>query len=443
MPGCSETTCRASNLNNTMAPPNLGGPRAGPSWCALVAAMACTAALAQTDEFDALSLADAPAPPPPPARDWQGFIDVSADHARNPAGERSVRRRLSLDLQLDKPLAPGWRAVMANRLDLHWPRQSGEAHHINTLKEGYVSWQPDPALALDFGRINARMGVATGYSPTDYFRTGSLRSQVSADPNDLKKNRQGSIMLRGQTLWAGGALGAVLSPRLAAPSSEASFALDEGATNASRRWLLSWSQRINDRLNPQWLLFGEDQRAPQIGFNLTALMSDAAVAFVEWSGGRGPTQLAQARGRAEERRWYQRVSAGATYTSAHKLTLTLEYSRNGAAPGAQEWRALQNGPALDYARYRRWVYTAQELTTRGLVALYASWPDALVRHLDFSAMARINIDDGSRLHWFEARYHWNPFDLALQWQGASGGARSDLDAPAQSRIWQVSLRHYF
>ncbi len=118
-------------------------------------------------------------------------------------------------IELDKSLAPGWRGVLANRLDLDWPAQRGTAHRINTLKEAYVGWQPTDAQALDLGRINARFGVATGYNPTDYFRTNSLRSLVSVDPNSLKKNRQGAFMLRGPTLWADGALTAVLSPRLA------------------------------------------------------------------------------------------------------------------------------------------------------------------------------------------------------------------------------------
>ena len=148
-----------------------------------------------------------------------------------------------------------------------------------------MGWQPTDAQALDLGRINARFGVATGYNPTDYFRTNSLRSLVSVDPNSLKKNRQGAFMLRGQTLWADGALTAVLSPRLARQPDSTPFALNEGATNASNRWLLAWSQRLSERLNPQWLLYGEERKPPQIGFNLAALASNATV--VSWNGPEG------------------------------------------------------------------------------------------------------------------------------------------------------------
>lgn len=407
---------------------------------ALAAALACTVAAAQSNDLDALLLADTPPPPSVAASDWHWFAEMAAGQVHTLAGTHS-NQRLSLDLQLDKSLAPGWRGVLANRLDLDWPAQRGTEHRINTLKEAYVGWQPTDAQALDLGRINARFGVATGYNPTDYFRTNSLRSLVSVDPNSLKKNRQGAFMLRGQTLWADGALTAVLSPRLARQPDSTPFALNEGATNASNRWLLAWSQRLSERLNPQWLLYGEERKPPQIGFNLAALASNATVVFMEWSGGRGHSQMSQAMGLTEDQRFLQRLSTGITYTTAQKLSFTLEYSSNSAAPDASQWSALQGGSPSAYALYRNWTQSAQELTTRTQYALYANWPDALVPHLDLSAMVRVNGADHSRLHWLEARYHWSQTDLALQWQSSRGTPRSDFGAAP--RAWQINVRRYF
>ena len=65
---------------------------------------------------------------------------------------------------------------------------------------------PTPAAERDLGRINARYGVGYGDTPTDYFRIGANHSIISSDPASLKKNRQGSVMQRGQTLWQSGAL---------------------------------------------------------------------------------------------------------------------------------------------------------------------------------------------------------------------------------------------
>lgn len=412
-------------------------------WRCLVtwaSAMVCTVAAAQSSELDALLLADAPQPPSAVASDWHWFAEIAAGQVRNPMGTHN-NQRLSLDLQLDKSLARGWRGVVASRLDVDWPPQRGTEHRIHTLKEAYVSWQPSDSQALDLGRINARFGVATGYSPTDYFRTHSLRSVVSVDPNSLKKNRQGAFMLRGQTLWADGALTALVSPRLSRLPDSAPFALNEGATNASTRWLLAWSQRLGERYNPQLLLYGEEGSPAQIGFNLATLANDASVVFVEWSGGRGRSQMSQALDLAEDRHFRQRLSTGITYTNPHKLSLTLEYSSNNAALGAAQWRALQSGSPSSYALYRSWTQSAQELTTRTQYALYANWPDALIAHLDLNAMVRVNGADHSRLHWLEARYHWSRTDLALQWQNSSGTARSDFGAAPKA--WQVSLRRYF
>ncbi|MGP1683094.1 MAG: hypothetical protein ACTS8S_12275, partial [Giesbergeria sp.] len=351
------------------------------------------------------------------------------------------QQRVSLDLQLDHTLAPGWRAVLANRLDVSWPAQVGQEHTINTLKEAWVGWQASDTQAFDFGRINARFGVATGYSPTDYFRSGSIRSLVSVDPGSLKKNRQGAFMLRSQTVWDQGALTALLSPRLARGPSSAPFALNEGATNASNRWLLAWSQRLNDQLNPQWLLYGEERQAPQIGFNLATLVNDSTVAFAEWSGGRSRSQLAQALGTPEDRSFHQRLSAGATWTAANKLSLTLEFSRNSAALSAPAWAALQASSPIGYALYRNWTVTAQEMATRNLYAVYAHWPDALVPRLELNGMVRVNGADHSQLHWLELRYHWSQTDMALQWQGSKGSARSEFGAVPN--VWEFSVRRYF
>jgi hypothetical protein len=117
--------------------------------------------------------------------------------------------------------APGYR--LADRFDT--------AQEIGTLKEAYVSWQPHSSLLLDAGRINGRQGVAFGYNPTDFFRSDAIRSVVSIDPNSLRDNRLGTVMLRGQQLWDSGALSVVYAPRLT-----------DHATR--RRWTRIWAHQF-------------------------------------------------------------------------------------------------------------------------------------------------------------------------------------------------------
>ena len=144
-------------------------------------------------------------------------------------------QRLSFDFQLDKKLGQNWSVVLSDQLDLRWQHLFEEKTTTNTLKEAYLSWQPQPEWAFDLGRINVRNGVAFGYNPTDYFRSGANRSIVAIDPTSLKKNRQGSVLLRGQTLWNGGSLTALMSPRMDDTPDAAAFSSDWRRSSAPRR----------------------------------------------------------------------------------------------------------------------------------------------------------------------------------------------------------------
>ena len=395
----------------------------------------------------ALLLADQAPATPERAKDWQLAIEaaLSQTHQRYGLGDLPGQR-LSLDLQVDTRLGAQWRTVLSDQLDQRWQHHFNAPKATNTLREAYLSWQPQPERAVDIGRINARFGVAMGYNPTDYFRAGANRSITSADPASLKKNRQGSVMLRGQTLWDGGSLTALLSPHLDDQPSDAPFSLDVGATNPRHRWLIALTQRLTDSLQPQWLLYGEQQQAPQLGFNLTGVLGQASVAYIETSVGRSRSQLAQAVPGPDDRTLRTRLATGLTYTNNNRLSLTAEYQYNGAALSANAWRALaQPTPVAQaqYLRYRLWLQSRLDLPTRQAVFLYASWQDALLKQLDLTAMLRLNTDDHSRLAWLEARYHWPRTDLALQWQNLHGRPGSEYGAAPHHQAVQLALRYYY
>jgi hypothetical protein len=351
--------------------------------------------------------------------------------------------RVSLDARFDKTIAPGWRAVFADRLDMNRRDDVTGDRNVNTLKEAYLSWQARPDRVADLGRINVRNGVAIGYNPTDYFRAGALRSIVSLDPASLRENRLGSAMLRGQALWTGGSLTALYSPKLADAPSDSVFNPDWGATNQRARWLLAASEKLTDALNPQWLLSGGAGQSPQLGLNLTALANDATVVYFEWSGGRAPSLAAQALPIRDDAAFRSRLSTGLTYTTAGNLSLTAEYEYNGAGLDQAGWNALQHGPPAAYGQYRAFTANAQDPPTRNHGFVYAFWQDAMVKHLDLTAMVRYDATDHSRLQWLEARYHWTRVDLALQLQLNSGDPLSNYGALPQQRIWQAVLRYFF
>ena len=401
----------------------------------------------------ALMLADQTPTTVEKSSDWKIFVEgaYGGDTSRNQlTGQESNQsnHRLSIDLQFDDSFAPGWRAVLSDRLDINWPPQTGDQNSINTIREAYLSWQPQTNEIIDFGRINPRYGVATGYNPTDFFRTDALRSVVSVDPNSLKQNRQGSVMLRGQTLWEDGSLTALYSPKLSSAPDANDFNPDWGATNNQNRVLVALSQKFSEHINPQFLIYKEQDASTQLGFNLTDLLNDSTVVFFEWSGGHSLTLLTQAFSQqglphADDNAFRNHLSTGLTYTTENKISLTAELEYNGAGLDQNTWIDLSHGSLLVYGLYRNWLLIEQEPPTKPALFLYANWQDALINHLDLSAMERYDAADYSRLTWMEARYHDKHSEYALQWQRYSGKVWSDYGAAPQIMGWDVLARYYF
>jgi hypothetical protein len=270
-----------------------------------------------------------------------------------------------------------------------------------------------------------------------------VRSIISVDPASLRENRLGSVMVRGQALWAEGALTALYSPKLADRPSDAAFNPDFGATNFRDRWLLAGSYAVSKQLNPQFLLYGEAGQSPQVGLNLTTLLNDATVAYVEYSGGRSSSVLAQLQMPAPASAFRSRLATGATYTTTGNLSLTIEYEYNGAGLDRAAWDALRSGSPVVYAQYRILAAELQELPTKQRVFATARWQDAMINHLDLAAFAYYDPLDSSRQLWVEARYHWTKTDLALQWQVNSGSPGSEYGALPARQNWQALLKYFF
>ncbi|WP_244130407.1 hypothetical protein [Burkholderia sp. BCC0044] len=363
-----------------------------------------------------------------------------------PGGTRTATR-LSLDLTARHAFSNGWGISFADRLDLNGPwRFDGDSGAINTLKELYVDGRVGSgSTLLQAGRVNVRLGVATGYNPTDFFRDNAVRSVTSVDPASLRENRLGTVMLRGQQLWADGSVSALVAPRIADRPNDASFSPDFGATNQRTRWMLQFSQRVISDLSPQIVIYddGKPGSSPQFGVNLVHLVNNACVGYVEWSGGRGPSTLARALGQPYSDvafRW--KLATGATCTTSRNLSVTLEYDRDGAALDRAGWQALRNGPPAGYAAYRTLAAAQQDPTTRDGLFAMVRWQDAWIQRLDLSGFVRLNLADRSRLTWLEARYRFPRTDVALQWQINAGASSTEYGALPQSNLFQLLVKHY-
>ena len=204
--------------------------------------------------------------------------------------------RASIDLRHASRLSPSTQASLSARVDATHPADPRISGAVLSLREAYVGWQDEAASqVLQFGRISLRNGPGYGYNPTDFFRDRTLRTFTTADPMTQRELRLGSIMLRGQRLWPGGSVALELSPKLQTSPSDEGFSADLGATNNRNRGVLSASNRISEKVNSQLLVYKEDGASARVGANLSALVSDAAVVHAEWTYGREPDLLSQAR----------------------------------------------------------------------------------------------------------------------------------------------------
>ena len=419
--------------------------------CALVAAMLIGAAPeceGAVDDIDAaLDLADAaPATPVAAPRSWKLNVEAAAVSAVSQNDAAGIRSQLAMDAQINHRVARSLQAVLAGRVDYFDSSLSVERHStVSTLKEAYLSWQPTPMRIVDVGRVNLRFGVAMGYNPTDFFKAGAVQITTTPDPESRRKNRLGSVMLRGQQLWESGALSVQLSPRLADQRDPgdpaASGALDR--TNSTDRWLLSGSHQVNGNVRPQWLVYGERGHAPQFGLNLSTLLSDSAVAYAEWAGGRSASLAALAAGRNDDHAFRSRTALGVTYTLPIDLSLTLELQANGAGVSAAQAQTLAASDPLAWGRTLRWAGALQESATRHTLFAHVRWRNMFVQKLDLTGFAQADTDDGGRQYWLELRRRFDSFDLSLQWQRQTGDAWTRFGALPEQRSTRLLANFYF
>ena len=351
---------------------------------------------------------------------------------------------MAVDVRLSAKLTDGWRLALSDRLDDIHPVAEGQRNTRNSLREAYAAWQdPDGTVAAELGRVNLRNGPAFGYNPTDYFRIGASQTLNTADPVALRENRLGTAMFRLGQLWMGGGVSLAVAPKLGAVAGDQPFALDFGSTNASDRALLTASGRWSERISGQALLLAERGQSAKVGANINALVTDAAVAYAEWSYGKSLSLLDQILGAPGVRAPFHQVALGLTYTLPNSLALTLEVEYNGAGLDGAGWdQVLSQGPA-GYKQYIALTQPNQELGARRAWLLYAAQKGVGLKQLDLTAFVRTNAVDQSHLVWAELRYHWPRFDAALQWQRSFGDIRSEFVVAPNSHIIQIVGFWYF
>jgi hypothetical protein len=416
------------------------GVRPGVWLLAFALLSAAFGARAADDDLPGLPEADAPAPASAP-KALRLSLEAALGRVDARGGDHLDLRRAALDVRYEKTWAP-WRIAVSNRLDDFHPVQPGQRSTRNSLREALVGWNGESAT-VEAGRINLRNGPAFGYNPTDYFRESALRTITTADPVALRENRLGTVMLRGAVFSGWGSASLALAPKVDSDRSDSPMSADFGRTNRTDRALLTVSSAASQRLSGQVLVFGERGRGTQVGVNATALLSDAMVAYGEATTGRDTDLLQDVFGQDKPQRRLSRASLGFTYTLPVRLSITLEGEYNGAGLDRAGQETLARGGAAAYARFVDLTQSSLEIGSRRAWIVHMAQKDAGIKNLDVGAFVRTNAVDHSRLYWAEARYHWQQFDAAVQWQRFSGRPASEFGGFPYRQVIQVIGVYYF
>lgn len=416
------------------------GMRACRSLLAAAALAACSAVCAADDDLPGLPEVEPPLPAAAP-KALRAFIEGAAGRVDIRGGGHRDLRRAALDLRYEQSWAP-WRVALSDRLDDVHPVLPGQRSTRNSLRELLVGWSGESVTA-EAGRINLRNGPAFGYNPTDYFRESALRTITTADPVSLRENRLGTVMVKSTLFGDFGSASLAIAPKIETASSAEPMSADLGRTNHTSRALLTVSSTASQRLSGQVLVFGERGRGTQYGISATGLVSDALVAYGEASTGLDTTLLQDALGQERPQRRVNRASLGFTYTLPSRLSATAEIEYNGAGLDRAGQQSLAQGGAAAQARFADLTQSSLEIGSRRAWVVHLSQKDAGVKNLDVSGFVRVNAIDHSRLYWAEARYHWQRFDAAVQWQRFSGRPGSEFGTYPYRQVLQLIGAFYF
>jgi hypothetical protein len=397
-------------------------------------------------------------PPPPAAPSWQERLLLD------------VRKQWALSERLNLTFSD--RFNLREEDDIHFPCHENV---INNWREGFFSWEPVDRTYLDAGRINLKSGAALGFNPTDFFKTRAVVEPLSADPSVLREDRLGTLMMRTQQIWQGGAITAAFAPKISEPSplytntDLPSFNPSFDRTNARDRLLLKGSANIAGDFNPELLIYHESDRT-QLGANLTRGLGANTVAYVEWAGGDRSSLIEEALryGRetgtlpvgapnvlpADPRVYFQNdLAAGGSYTTESKVTFNFEYHFHEAGFSGQDWRnwfAIGAGTsssspvARELWFIRGYALDQQEPIAKNSIFLRADWLDAFVPDLEITGFVNADLRDGSSLVQIEADYYRsNRWTFGAQVSADLGGKRTDFGSLPQVATILLKAARYF
>lgn len=311
------------------------------------------------------------------------------------------------------------------------------------IKEAFLAWRGD-GWFFEAGRMSLKTGVASGFNPTDHFRSFALITTTTEDASQWREHRLGAVALRGQRLWQGGGVSLAYAPDLA-DQANGDLATDaEGvglwlhATNPDHRLLLTLSQTLAPGLAPQLVAYVEDDR-PHVGGSVSYGIGDSLILYGEADLGYRRSLRDEVLGGGDER-WLGQAALGASYSFNAHVAAAVEYHFNGAGLDDGDWRDWGGSTAL--AGMRALARDRQEPLARHTMWQRLSWSEAFGDpDLTVTALAVVDLRDASALLQAEAAYtisgNTTAAVRAAAWVGGDdgqyGSASRDASLTAQVR----------
>jgi hypothetical protein len=356
--------------------------------------------------------------------------------------------------------------------DLAFPTQQNV---INDWREGFFSWEVFDNTYVDAGRINLKSGAALGFNPTDFFKTRAVVEPLSSDPSVLRGDRLGTLMLRGQRIWAAAAMTVAFAPAVSQtspiysdtnlPSVGPSF----DRTNARARLLVKGSVNVAADFSPELLVYHEGNRT-RFGVNITQGIGQNVVAYAEWTGGAEPGVIDDALAYGRDTRvlpvgapsvllddsaptFREDLSVGGSFSTKPKLTLNVEYHFHQAGFDKRDWErwfmAGEGTTSASLAAKELWFIRSyaldrQDPLTRHSLFARADWVDAFIRHLELTGFVNFDVYDGSSLVQLAADYFASSkWTVGVQASVNVGGADSDFGSLSQRGSVLLKFARYF
>ncbi len=397
-------------------------------WCGLAVCCALASG-AQAQAIDPLALTptdDTPAPTPDRSSGLRLEVQAqTADLRFKPAGQARQQQRGVLDFRREWTVAPHLKLGLSNRLEqVHADTGSVTRH---ALREAYASWRwgkdndsRDGADSyLDIGRLQWRSGVASGFNPSDFLKRGAVLDLGTQNPQALRENRLGTVMLRQQWLGHFGSLQLAYIPQLSSRPTTSPDANPRAPawerTNGQDAALLRFAPKTGETWTAEGLLYARAGEPLRSAINLTGALGDAWIVHAEWAGGRAAGSSTS----AASSRHDQELAVGASWTTPWGWIATVERHQSSVAGNAST--------------------TSDAWFTR------LAWDNAFgLRNINLAAFARINSSDHSRLWQVDARWHLNDrHSLALIWGQYSGSVGSEYGRVPTRAYGQAAWTVYF